>query len=112
MRGDMAYLGSFDNVKRDILPQVQVVLSTVTYKHVKGLLKVNGVAAQRRVMLLDRKTLQYVSSCYSRNDGSFEFRNLPEQGFQDFYIVLAFDDQRLYNAEALDFVRQVETIGG
>lgn len=107
----MAYLGSFDNIAVEINPQVVVSISAITYKHVKGLLRVNGVAGQRRVMLLDRRTLQYVSSCYSRSDGSFEFRNLPEQGFHDYYVVLAFDDHRIYNAEAVDFIKQVETTG-
>jgi hypothetical protein len=107
----MSNLGIFNNIEKARETVVTVSFAGSTYFHVKGTVKVKGVAAARRVALLDRKTLAYIKSCTSTADGSFEFRNLPQQGFHDFYVVIAFDDTRAYNAEVIDFVKQVETKG-
>jgi len=91
---------------------VNIDFTAVAYNFVKGTVKVGGSVAARRVVILNRRTLQYVSSCFSKTDGSFEFKNLPLQGFHDYYVVIAFDDSKVYNADTMDFVKQASTTGG
>jgi len=108
----VADLGAFLLVEVAKSSEVTVDFAAVAYNYVKGTVKVGGVVAPRRVVILDRRTLEYVSSCFSKADGTFEFKNLAEQGFHDYYVVIAFDDSRVYNADTMDFVKQASTTGG
>ena len=101
----MADLGTV-NLVQLIAKPVTTTLTWIDWK-VSGTVMVDSVVATRRVLLIDRKTLQYVKSMMSKSDGTFTFRKLPEQGQHDFFISLAFDDRRVYDAEVMDFIKAV-----
>lgn len=101
----MADLGTGNLVQLLVKP-VTTTLTWFDWK-VSGVVMVDSVVASRRVLLIDRKTLQYVKSAMSGSDGGFTFRKLPEQGQFDFFTSLAFDDRNIYDAEVMDFIKAV-----
>lgn len=108
----MSNLGSFDNVSVATKPSPQHNWAGAPFYTVKGLVKVDNAVSVKRVVLINRKTLSYVRSCLSKPDGTFEFKNLQEQAFTDYYVIIAFDDTKGYNAEVIDYVKQVVQTGG
>lgn len=59
---------------------------------------VNSVQAQKRVMLLDRRTGQVIRSTVSAADGSYRFDGLRA----GIYCILSFDDTLVFNACVAD----------
>ncbi len=74
-----------------------------------GIVKVNGIPAQRRIAVTDRHTHYVYAQVLSQpDDGSWQVYGLPERPEKSLLIV-AFDDTGEFNAEAADFVSQTES---
>lgn len=74
---------------------------------VGGTVKADGVGVARRVVLIDRRTMETVASTMSHDDGSWQisvFYNLGEKNS----LVVVFDDTETYNAEVADLVTQIQ----
>jgi len=95
-------------------PQPTHILRLSTYvNHIKnksfnglskiiGTLKINGVFGSRRVSLFERVSLTFIESVWSdETTGKFEFLNID--GSRK-YMVIADDDQQVYNAVIADWV--------
>ena len=66
---------------------------------ITGTVTVNGIQAQKRVMLLDRRTCQVIRSTVGASDGGYSFGNLRA----GVYCILSFDDAAtLFNARVAD----------
>ena len=103
----MADLGSLTLIAQALLPVAKGV-KWIDYQ-VGGTLKVDSVEASRRVILLNRRTLHYVTSRMSKSDGTFLFRKLPNQTQHDFFVAIGFDDRKIYDAEIMDYIKWVRT---
>ncbi len=83
-----------------------------TPRRLAGVVKENGVAvgAGKRVVAMTRGTLEYVGSCTTKSDGSFEMTGLEDRtGNPEKLFVVAFDDDGVnpnYNAVIADQVEQ------
>ncbi len=103
----MAALGSLTLIALTPQPVAKGV-KWIDYK-VSGTLKVDSVEASRRVILLNRRTMAYVTSRMSKLDGTFLFRKLPNQTQHDFFVAIGFDDRKIYDAEVMDYIKWVRT---
>lgn len=84
---------------------------TFSYNHrISGTVKVNGVAAQKTVMVFNRETMTLLNIRGSNTDGTFEFIGLPESKLPTFpngLLVLAIDSSEGFNAEIADKIEPV-----
>lgn len=67
---------------------------------ITGTVTVNGIQAQKRVALLDRRTCQVIRSTVSAADGSYRFGNLRA----GMYCILSLDDTLVFNARVADAI--------
>jgi hypothetical protein len=83
-----------------------------TPRRLAGTVKENGVpvGAGRRVVAMTRGSLQYIGSCVTKADGSFEMAMLADRtGNPEKLFVVAFDDDGVnpnYNAVIADQIEQ------
>ncbi len=77
-----------------------------TDRHVlSGTVDIDGTPVQRRIVVLHRHTFEVVASTWSRPDGTWRIshtREYPERAL----MVLAFDDDGVFNLVGADFVTQ------
>lgn len=72
-----------------------------------GVVTVDGVAASRLVVVLDRVTLTLIAATVSvAATGAWEIKGLPEFPMRSL-LVLSLDNTGNYNAEAADYISQV-----
>lgn len=82
--------------------------ASVTRYKLSGTVSVEGVAAVKRVVAIDRVTFAYIKSALSAQDGAWVINGLPESLAQSDLIAMAVDDSGVYNIEAADRVRPVQ----
>jgi hypothetical protein len=81
--------------------------STGTYTVLSGTVTVDGVAAERKIMVLDRYTLDLLAATHSNADtGEWTIKGIADAGSKRI-LVLALDTTGNYNAEVADYVTQV-----
>lgn len=107
----MSVLGSFPNVTSVHNLTVTHAAPQASSYQIKGVVKVGGFVASRRVVVLNRADLSYIRSGVSLADGTFLFKRMPYQIPGDFYVVIAFDDNQNFNAETIDLVQNIGISG-
>lgn len=68
-----------------------------------GTVTVDGQPAVRRVVAYDRLSMSYFAGTWSKPDGTWQIRSLPDYPAMQL-LVIAFDDIGTYNAEAADYI--------
>lgn len=76
----------------------------------EGIVTVNGQPASRRIYLFIRPKMEIVADTWSKDDGSYRFDRLKEDGE---YLMVATDYKKQYEPVSYDFIKpHVDTDGG